>query len=61
MLLIELYQWWNILLIELKVTTIERVSVFECLGLMSAKAEVWFILECTYRVLQIINDIRVKV
>jgi len=40
MLLIELYQWWNILVIELKVANIERVSVFECLGLMSAKSEV---------------------
>jgi len=35
---------------------------FECLDLMSAKSEVLrFILDCTHRVLQIINDIRVIV
>jgi len=41
--------------------TIECVSIFECLELMLAKLEVQLILECTYRVLQIIDDIRVMV
>ena len=49
------------MLIEPKVANIERISVFECLDLMSVKPEVRFIMGCTYRVFQIIDDIWVIV